>query len=51
MNELQVFKNEVFGEVRTVLTDGEIWFVLVDVCKVLGIKNTTDVAARLGSIK
>ena len=47
MNELQVFKNEVFGEVRTVLIDGEIWFVLVDVCKVLGIKNTTDVAARL----
>lgn len=27
MNELQIFKNEEFGEVRTVTIDNEPWFV------------------------
>lgn len=47
MNDLQVFNNELFGEVRTTIIDGEVWFVLADVCKALGIKNATDVAKRL----
>ena len=47
MNELQVFKNEIFGEVRTVVVDGEVWFVLIDVCKALGLSNPTMVASRL----
>ena len=33
--------------VRTVLIDGEPWFVLADLCKVLDIRNARDVAARL----
>ncbi len=33
--------------VRTVEQDGAIWWVLVDVCKVLGIANARNVSARL----
>lgn len=36
MNELQVFKNPTFGEVRTVTIDGEPWFVGKDVAQMLG---------------
>ena len=47
MNELQIFNNEEFGEVRTVVLNSEPMFCLVDVCKALDIKNATDVAKRL----
>lgn len=33
--------------VRHVLVDGEPWFVLIDVCRVLGISNPSNVAARV----
>lgn len=46
MNELQIF-NYNGNEVRTVQKDGEPWWVLKDVCDVLDIKNSTDVAKRL----
>jgi len=46
MNELQIFKYNS-AEVRTVSKDGEPWFVLKDVCAVLGLSNATIVAARL----
>lgn len=36
MGELQIFKNEEFGEVRTVEIGGEPWFVGKDVAEVLG---------------
>ena len=36
MNELQIFKNEEFGEVRTVTIDGGPWFVGKDVAEALG---------------
>jgi prophage antirepressor-like protein len=39
MNELQVFENPEFGEIRTVQIDGEPWFVAVDVCNALGLLN------------
>lgn len=38
--ELQVFNNSEFGEVRAVLIDGEPWFIAVDVCKALEIEPT-----------
>ena len=47
MNELQIFNNEEFGEVRTVVLNSEPMFCLPDVCKALDIKNATDVAKRL----
>lgn len=46
-NRIQVFKNQEFGELRTVMKDGEPWFVAVDVCKILEIVNTTDAIKRL----
>ena len=47
MNELQVFKNEEFGEVRSLTLNDEPWFVASDVCKSLDIKNATDTLKRL----
>lgn len=47
MNELQIFKNEDFGEVRSLIIDNEPWFVASDVCKALNIKNATDTLKRL----
>lgn len=36
MNELQIFKNAEFGEVRVVEHEGQPWFVASDVAKALG---------------
>jgi prophage antirepressor-like protein len=46
MNELQVFKYNT-AEVRTVIINGEPWWVLKDVCDVLEIGNSRDVVVRL----
>ena len=46
MNELKIF-NYKNNEVRTTIKDGEIWFVLKDVCDVLGLSNPTAVFSRL----
>lgn len=40
MSELKIFKNEKFGEVRTMLINGEPYFVGKDVASVLGYSNT-----------
>ena len=39
MNELTIFTNEQFGEIRTTVIDGEPWFVGKDVAVALGYKN------------
>lgn len=39
MNELQIFDNKEFGEVRTVVIDSEPWFVGKDVAVILGYQN------------
>lgn len=46
MNEMQTFVYSG-AEVRTVRKDGAPWFVLKDVCGVLGVGNVSDVYARL----
>lgn len=46
-NAMTVFNNGEFGEVRTVLRDGEPWFVAADVCRALGIENSRDAVSRL----
>lgn len=38
-NEIRVFENEQFGKVRTVMIDGEPWFVGKDVATILGYRN------------
>ena len=42
MNELKVFNNPEFGEIRTVDIDNEPWFVGKDVAEILGYSNTKD---------
>ena len=46
MNDLQIFKYQD-SEVRTVEMNGEPWFVLKDVCGVLGLGTVSKVAHRL----
>lgn len=48
-NMIQIFENERFGQIRTVMKDGEPWFVLTDVCRALEISNSRMVAGRLDS--
>lgn len=40
MNELEIFKNEEFGEIRTVVIENEPWFVGKDIAFVLGYSNS-----------
>lgn len=40
MEELKVFSNEAFGEVRTIEIDGEAWFVGKDIADILDYTNT-----------
>lgn len=47
MNNIQIFNNSEFGEVRTALIDNKPMFCLVDVCRVLEIKNPSDCKSRL----
>lgn len=47
MNELQIFKNEEFGEIRTAKQGDEVLFIAVDVCKALDIKDTSRAVSRL----
>ena len=43
--EIQIFKNERFGEVRTTVINGEPWFVGKDVASVLGYSKTRNAIA------
>ena len=47
MNELRVFRNDDFGEIRTVEYDGDTWFIVKDVCRALEVANSNDAVARL----
>lgn len=47
MNELQVFENNQFGQVRAIMKDGEPWFVAADVCKALGLEQVSRAMDRL----
>ena len=40
MNDIQIFKNEEFGEVRTLVVNNEPWFVGNDVACILGYSQT-----------
>lgn len=47
MNDLQIFKNSEFGEIRTVTKNNEPWFIATDVCSALDISNTSQALTRL----
>ena len=40
MNEVKIFNNEEFGQIRSILIDGEPWFVAKDVSEALGYART-----------
>lgn len=46
LNDLQIFKSEDFGEIRTVTINNEPWFVGKDVAVALGYKNTADAIGK-----
>lgn len=45
MNEMTIFQNPEFGQVRTITRDGEPWFVGVDVCNALGYSKARNAIA------
>lgn len=47
MNDLQIFKNNEFGEIRTVMIDNAPYFVASDICKALDLSNPTMAMERL----
>ncbi|SES69427.1 BRO-N domain-containing protein [[Clostridium] polysaccharolyticum] len=47
MEQIKVFENSEFGQVRTVSVNNEPWFVLTDVCTALELKNVSMVKERL----
>ncbi|TDT63397.1 BRO family protein [Fonticella tunisiensis] len=46
MNNLQIFKNTEFGQIRVIEKDGQPWFVGKDVAEALGYKDTADAIKR-----
>lgn len=42
MNDIQIFNNEQFGQVRVITKDGEPLFVAKDITDILGYSNTSD---------
>lgn len=47
MSNLQIFKSNEFGQIRTTVINKEPYLMLNDVCKALDIKNVSDSKSRL----
>lgn len=47
MNELKIFNNKEFGEIRIAIINGEPWFCLADICRALELTNPAMVKTRL----
>lgn len=46
MNEIKIFNNPEFGDIRTITIEDEPWFVGKDVAAILGYKDTSDAMKR-----
>lgn len=46
MNEIKIFENTQFGQIRVIERDGEPWFVGKDVAEILGYSNTRGALAK-----
>lgn len=44
---IEVFAHKDFGEIRTLMIDGEPWFIAADICKALDLGQTTNAVRRL----
>lgn len=53
MNDLKIFKNKEFGQIRTVVIDGKPYFVANDIARALGYKRPADAVTShcKGSVK
>ena len=49
MQEIQIFSNSEFGDIRTVMIDGEPWFTGKDLSVSLGYKNNTSAMRNVDS--
>lgn len=47
MEDLQIFSNSEFGEIRTITKDNEPWFVASDICRSLDLSNPTMAMQRI----
>lgn len=47
LNELKIFESKKFGKIRTLKIENEPYFVAIDVCNALDLKNPTMVISRL----
>jgi len=47
VNEIQIYTNQRFGDVRAITKDGEPWFVAADVCRALDLGNSRMALTRL----
>lgn len=47
MNEIKIFNNSKFGEIRTVILNNDPMFCLADVCKALELEQVSRVKSRL----
>ncbi|PHC86006.1 phage antirepressor Ant [Bacillus wiedmannii] len=47
MNQLQIFNNEEFGQVRTVMQGEDVWFIAKDVAEVLEFSDTNAMTRHL----
>ena len=50
MNEIQIFSNPEFGEIRTLEIDGEMWVVGKDVCEAFGDTNHNRSLSRIDEV-
>jgi len=41
-SQLQIFEHDTFGKVRTIIINGEPWFVGKEIADILGYSNTRD---------
>lgn len=46
MNNLQIFKNKEFGEIRIIEAENEPWFIGKEIAQILGYKDTSDALKR-----
>ena len=46
MSDLMIFKNEEFGEIRSLEIDNEPYFIGNEIAMILGYKNTRDAISK-----
>ena len=44
---IEIFSHKDYGQIRTLMIDGEPWFIAADICKALDLGQTTNAVRRL----